>query len=367
MRRFLAIAAVVLAMSSLAHAEEYVYVKGKEKPLIGNLSSESGQGITLKAKGSLNIAADEIVDVVYYDVTPTQVGLSIRNKALVAEKESADAAKDAAKRKDKLAEAIKTYQDALGQLKGDQKSLVCHLEYKVAVLLARQAQEFGGSAESAMARLSAFKAKHANSWQITSALKTLAQLQLEQKQYDNAEETYKELAAAKVAEDTRQEAELLAALVTVRAGKHELAHKKLQALIARLPKDSKQAGRARIAQAECLIAAKRTDEATRTLREIVKETTDKTMKAAAYNTLGASLFAADRFKEARWEFLWVDVVYNQDRDEHAKALYYLWKTFSALGEADRAQECLESLLNDRQFTGTEYQHKAKVESAKASS
>jgi hypothetical protein len=62
-----------------------------------------------------------------------------------------------------------------------------------------------------------------------------------------------------------------------------------------------------------------------------------------------------------WEFLWVDAVFNQDKAQHAKALYYLWQTFDKRGEAsdpDRAQQCRDALINDRQFNGTEYQRLA---------
>ena len=43
--------------------------------------------------------------------------------------------------------------------------------------------------------------------------------------------------------------------------------------------------------------------------------------------------------------------------EHAKALYYLSEVFTALGEGERARECLDQ-LNDSQFAGLEYQRRA---------
>jgi TolA-binding protein len=366
MRRFLLCCACFAVAGSPAWAEETVTVRNQETPIKGVITQESGAGVTIKiGKGTKTLPADDIIDVVHEDVEPIKARLALR-QARAAEKESSDPAGKEAKRKEKLAEALKIYQANLPVLNVDQKSAKCHVEYKIAVLSARQAQEAAGFVDDAIAKLTVFKTKFPNSWQLGGSLKLLAELQLDKKQYKEAEDTYKELAEANVGEETKQEAELLAALVTVRTGKHELAQKRLRALIARLPKDSKQAGRARVAEAECLIAANKHGEATKLLRQIVKETNDKTMKAAAYNALGASLFAAGQYKEARWEFLWVDVVYNQDRNEHAKALYYLWKTFSQLGEMERAQECLESLLSDRQFTGTEYQHKAKLDSAKAS-
>ena len=218
--------------------------------------------------------------------------------------------------------------------------------------------------EPAIKRLSAFKARHPNSWQLTACLELLGRLQVDAKQYQDAEETYLELAQADVPEDTKQEAQLWAAQVGIKAGKNQAALAKLQKLEAKLPKDSKYRGRAKIAEADCLLAAKKDAEAVALLRQVIKETSDKTLKAQAYNTLGVSYFNGEYLKEARWDFLWVNVVYNQDRAEHAKSLYYLWKIFDKLDEKDRAQECRDALIADRAFVGLEWQRLAQKEGAK---
>jgi tetratricopeptide (TPR) repeat protein len=238
------------------------------------------------------------------------------------------------------------------------------MEYKLAVLTARQAMDENTDLEPAIKRLSDFKAKHVNSWQITACLQLLGRLQTETKQYKDAEQTYLELAQADVPEDVKHEAELLAAQVSARAGKHELALKKVQALEAKLPKDSKYQGRAKVAEAECLLAGKKDAAAITMLRQLAKETADKNLKALAYNALGQCYYNAEQLKEARWEFLWVDVVYNQDKIEHAKALYYLSRIFDKLDEKERAQECREALITDRAFVGMEWQRLALKEATK---
>ena len=111
--------------------------------------------------------------------------------------------------------------------------------------------------EPAIKRFTDFKIRHPDSWQITACLQFLGKLQLESKQYREAEDTYQELAKANVPEDTKQEAELLVAQVSIKAGKHEAALDKLQKLAAKLPKDSKYQGRIKVAQAECLAVASR--------------------------------------------------------------------------------------------------------------
>jgi tetratricopeptide (TPR) repeat protein len=337
---------VVLALIALGlwtgtvWAEEEVFLRGQAKGIKGNLKEENARGITL---GKMAIPAGDIVDVVY-EVDPVSVRFEYRN-GVKAEKDG------------QITSALPIYEKTLKELKPGQKSAERHLEFKLAVLAARQAREEGTSIEPAIAKLKEFNAKHTDCWQLTTTHKLLARMLLEQKKFPEAEETYKALAAASVPDDVKQEAELSAALVSLAAGKHEVAQKKLEALIARLPKNSPFIARARIGQAECL-AVKKPEAARQQLRQIIKETTDRSLKAAAYNALGESFFKAKMLKEARWEFLWVDLEFNQDRAEHAKALYHLMEIFHQLGEAERARECRDALL-DTQFNGLEYQRLAK--------
>ena len=66
-----------------------------------------------------------------------------------------------------------------------------------------------------------------------------------------------------------------------------------------------------------------------TTRDIIKDTNDKGLKAMAYNAMGKNLYEVGQLKEARWPFLWVDTIYNQDKEEHAKALFlsliHIWR------------------------------------------
>ena len=51
----------------------------------------------------------------------------------------------------------------------------------------------------------------------------------------------------------------------------------------------------------------------------------------------------------------MDVVYNEDKHEHAKALYYLSKLFVEVkNDPVRAQECRDRLLG-KEFLGQEFQ------------
>jgi tetratricopeptide (TPR) repeat protein len=336
-------------------ADDEVFFRGGEKPYKNVIKSESGLGLEMTGKKDI-VPAEEIVDILY-NVTPIEVRIKPYRPTFYAERKYFDPTqKKDPKEKITLAEILKGYADSYPLVK--EKFAKRHLEYKIAYISVLLAQEEEGDLEAALQKLSNYKTKHADSWQVGACLRLLAHLQFAQKKYKEAQETYLELAAANVAPEVKLEGELMAAQVGVRAGKVKESLKKLDDILAKLPKDSRLYARARIARAESLAAAKEKDQAVNLLRQIIKESADKTIRAVAYNTVGEIYFQTAAYKEARWEFLKVEVVYNQDKNELAKALYYLAQIFDKLGDTDRAKEYRDLLIADRQFIGLEWQRLA---------
>ena len=72
-----------------------------------------------------------------------------------------------------------------------------------------------------------------------------------------------------------------------------------------------------------------------------KDASDRNLKAMAYNTLGECLLAGGKSKEAFWAFMFVDVEYNQDKAEHKKAMYHLWKLFEEFKDEAKAKQYKE--------------------------
>jgi uncharacterized protein HemY len=348
----------LLLAASVAFAEDEVYtVASKDKPLRGTIKAESPRGITLDKQ---DIAAEEIHDI-FYDTPTVEIRVKFYRKASDDEKAALNPAKeeDRANRDKLLTSAIKMYEETIEQLKDRTPLTRRHLEYKIAYLTAVQAQDEGtaASGERAIAKLRDFKTKHPQSWQLGPCLRLLAQLQLDLKQYAAAEQTYQELADADVSEEIRQEATLLAVQTLLYAGKTAAAEKRLKQLISTFPADSRPQLRAKVMLAECIGVGGKLAEAKKTVQQVLSKAKDKGLRAAAYNTMGYCYFVHKQWHEARWEFLWVDVIYNQDKREHAKALFYLAEIFAALGEGERARECLEQLRTDRDFAGSDYQRR----------
>jgi tetratricopeptide (TPR) repeat protein len=162
--------------------------------------------------------------------------------------------------------------------------------------------------------------------------------------FEGAIKTYGDLAAVpNLAKETKQEANLLTARALIRAKKPDEAEKRLQGILQAVPADDPQAMRARIYLAECRAASGKLDEAVRSLDELIGKLSDNELKALAYNTLGDSYRYNNKLKDALWPYLWVDVIYHQDKREHAKAIEQLAKLFDELGDKARAKQYQDKL------------------------
>ncbi len=361
---------VSLVGTALLYADDEVYVRGKDKPIKGKIK-DGGEGPKEVKIGAKDVVpAEDIVDIVYELSTITD---QIPYRAAVKlEKDSLDPAKEAT-RKTNLMDALKKYEELYSTIKD--KNPKRHVEYKIAMLRVRQVQEDGDAPDKAVAKLKDFAKKHPNAWQINNVYQTLGRMQVDAGDYDGAEDTYTKLANLDgLSEESHMDARMLAIQAKIQGGKHDEAKRDVLELEKQLPKGSRFHARARVAEAECLVAesqkfkgkneqarSKLFDQATDLVRGVIKESNDKYVKAVGHNTLGYCYLEQGKPKEAMWDFLWVDVVYNQDRVQHAKALYHLWDLFTKDGDAPRAQECREALLAP-QFAGLEYQKQVQKES-----
>lgn len=360
MSRFsIAILGLLALSASLARADEEIVIrtpKGLTK-VKGIIQSDTPQGLVLKS--GQKIPADEIEDVAYDLSSSFQAALSYRN-AFNSEREwmtNPDPKKRAAAYADALDKYTKAFQAVT-----DPK-VKAHIEFRIGYIRGKKAQEDGSSPQMAITSLNSFMKSNPNSWPITRVVLLLAALQNEAKDYQGAEQTYAELLRLDVPEDVKNDARLQGALASVYLGKHAVAEAKLAELLKTLPKGSRAYARALVGQAECLFAANKSEEAIDLLKKAIKESDDKSLRAVAYNTLGSTFYKADQMKEARWEFLWVEMVYNQDRNELARALYHLSHIFDRLAEPEKAAQCRANLL-DGAFTGTEWQRKLQKEQGK---
>jgi TolA-binding protein len=322
----------------------------KEATAAGSIVQESA-GRVVYASGTTGVTREipavDIRDIIYQ--VPGGVRLDYR-KAAGDERLANDPATQESKRREKLADAIANYQAVLPRLAAEKSPFAArHVHFKIAELRALQAQDDRAAAPAAIAALEAFLQNYPDSWQITRCARLLADLQLDQGNAEGAEKTYEALAAdPNLPPEARQDCDFAMAQALIRGGKFDRAQQKLQSILRGQPADDPRAIRARIYLAECTGVGQKAklSEAVATLENIIARNPDNDIKAAAYNALGDCYRLTGNLKEARWPYLWVDLLYSQNRQEHVKAMEQLARIFEEQTDSARAREYRERLKKE---------------------
>jgi len=360
----LAIATVVSLSCKPAWAQDeirFLSNKKQEERLQVTIKEESPAGIVYKLSSGRTekLAASDIIDITYQ--VPQAFRLDYRGLG-GKEREAEQPGIKPDKRLKLLQEAQKQYQELVPKL-GDNKLAQRHAQFKSAVLLARLAEDDPTQGEAAAEALTKFKADHSDGWQLLACAKQLAMLKEHMGDTAAVKKLYEELAAKpELDKETRQEFGLLEARMLLRTNQTAAAKTKLQQLAKDLSAQDPRSVRLQVYLAACDASSGVSKETDKQLTAIIAGGSENDVKALACNTLADAQLKDGKPGEAFWLYLYVDVLYPQDREEHAKALYHLSKLFEQVKkDAARAQQCLERLASDKEFTGLELQKRAQKE------
>ena len=333
-------------------------VKKAEVTIEGEIQTESPSAITYKIKSGKpdKISVLDLVEITYK--APGGVSAIDYRKPFNKSDEAFKATNDDTRKK-AVEDSLALFQEMLPRL-AEAPAVLRQAQFRICQLQSLDAEYDPTQVDPAIASLQKFLDKNSEGWQVVPATKALAGLQEKKGDVAGAQKTYETLAARDdIPKETRQECDLLVARALIDANKFEVAERKLTAVAKSLPPDDPQGQRVDVYLAACQIAGGKLPEAEKKLQEILAKTSDEDVKALAYNTLGDCLQKQGHPEEAFWQYLWVDVKYNQDKAEHARALFHLARLFEQLKKDDlRSKQCREKLLKDKQYAGTEYQKRA---------
>ena len=257
-------------------------------------------------------------------------------------------------------EALAAFAELLPKLPPTSK-IKAYVQFKAAETAYRLGLAEPARQDDALAALGKFCAEHQEGWQIARALTLLAQMQEDRDDLKAVQKTYERLAAVPgISAETRATSLLNAARTLIKTENFAAAEAKLQEL-QKAPLDKVAAGKVQVYLAQCQILGNdpaRAAAAEKQLRQLLSPDSDASLKALIHNTIGDYYTKKNQLDEAFWEYLRVDVLYNGDRFEHARALYNLARLYrDQRKDAERADKCLEA-LKDKRFTGLEFQKKA---------
>jgi hypothetical protein len=349
----------ILGFASSASAQDEITFFNrktqKEERITGTIEKETATEIDYKASTGRKdrVPSMDVIDVKYK--VPGDLVLLYRKPFNDEDKALLPTTKEE-ERKQKIKEALQGYEELIPKL-GEQKYAQQNLEYRVARLLARAAEDDASQVEPAIEKLGKFKADHPDSWQLIPCARLLAGLREQTGNAAAAQKIYEELAANEaLPQEARQEFGLEEARFLIRGNQHGEALKKLKDLRGNLQADDPRLARIDVYIAACNAASGKSPDAEKQLKDMIAGKADNDAKAVACNALGDLHIRDGKAEDAFWDYLWVDVLYNQDREEHAKALYQLSKLFIQVKkDPTRADRCLERLITEKEFAGSPYQ------------
>ena len=85
--------------------------------------------------------------------------------------------------------------------------------------------------------------------------------------------------------------------------------------------------------------------------EEIAKTRDPAVRATGFALTAELYMKAGKTREAMWALLWVEVVYNQDKEEVAKALARLVEVFKLLGDEERERNYQDRMRRNRALLG----------------
>jgi hypothetical protein len=202
--------------------------------------------------------------------------------------------------------------------------------------------EFKTEGKRAVDKIVAFIKANKKSWEQWQLGRTAARICYETDDWKTADDILKDLAG--VADATP---ELKADIAVLRVGyliraKNYAAAKELLAEVERDATIPTGSPRERLAiYKEALAALPPKDPESRSkptavakIEELISKTKDTAVRATGYNMLGEVYLAHRMPRDAMWSYLWVDTVYNSDKDENVWAVRRLIELFAESGEKE---------------------------------
>lgn len=342
---FIALTALIggVAGQALVFGQDKVERRDKKSGSVivsGKILEENAGGVRVKAQGlgkEETIPSNEIIRMTYADFP---IGVSTAISRLNADETARN-----------YPALLKGYEgvQAMPELKTAGPNARRYIDYRVATLRAATA-EGDEQTKAAEKGLSDFIAAHPESWEYPHAARQLARLQADTGDYGGATKTFETLEKAPgVPAEFKDEAAAALIDVAFQSDNLKLGKERVERVLADPKASAGLKERAAMYQLGLAAAEPGADvtAAVKKIEEAIAKAADPSLKALGYNVLGDVYLAKDKKRDAMWSYLWVDVVYNQDRGEQLKAMTRLMKIFDAEGDKEKAQLYKEKLARSR--------------------
>jgi tetratricopeptide (TPR) repeat protein len=242
------------------------------------------------------------------------------------------------------------------------KEILQDIEFYKAYCDGRLALVGGGDKAAAVKALRTFVENPANSqsFHYFAAVELLGDLAIALASFDNGIKYYNMLAEAPWP-DAKMKGAILEGNAMVASAQYEQALAKFDSVLAASQDDARareQKLLATLGRAVCLAGTGKPEEGIGLVTKIIDESNSQekpVLFAKAYNALGTCYLKANKRQDALLAFLHVDLLFNQDPDAHAEALYHLSSLWKEENKSERALKA-RSLLESR-YSGSPWANK----------
>ena len=304
----------------------------------GKILDENVAGIRVKAAGfgkEETVPSNEVLKVTYADL-PAKASLDLGKLA------AAEQARD-------YPTLLKGYEgvQALPELKSTPAPVRRYIDFRVATFRA-YAADAEADLKAAARGLAEFVAAHPESWEYPHAARQLGRLQADTGDYAGATKTFEALEKApNVPAEFKNEATAALIDIAFQSEQYAVGKTRIEAVAKNPAAPAALKARTDMYQLGLEGAAGDLTATVKKIEDAIAKATDPLLKALGYNVLGDVYQAKGKPRDAMWSYLWVDVVYNQDRGEHLKAMTRLIKVFNKAGDAEKEQLYKEKLARSR--------------------
>ena len=224
------------------------------------------------------------------------------------------------------------------------------VDFYRAAAFAHLALRGSGDPKAAASMLLNFVKRNRSSFHFYEAVELLGDLTLMVGSYDSASVYYRQIARAPFPEYVLRAAVLEGNALRAQGKLNDAIARYDKALASKAsdPESLRQQSIARIGKAACMAESGKIDQALTELDDIIakNDASDDQLFALAYLAQGTAYRKAKRDLDAVMAYLHVDLLFFNQRDAHAEALYYLSELWPKVNNPDRGVEA-RTLLKSR--------------------
>jgi hypothetical protein len=229
-----------------------------------------------------------------------------------------------------------------------------YLEFKLAAMTTKVADDatddegWAAQADTAAKAWAGYLGEYKTGWEVWPATRSYTRILAELNKYDDIARTWaKTVKTPDLPSDLKLEAQMEEIDAQIRSKAFANASESAKSLAA-----AAAPGPAKDKLEIYAIAAEKAANSDypagiKAIQDKIAATKDPGVRGVGFSMTGELYMLAGKPREAMWDFLWVETVYNGDHDEAFKAMCRLVELFKAQGDDDRAKAYREKLRRAR--------------------